>query len=237
MDLFFEGRFKEWQEEQNALNFQCENILSLISLENGLWLFAGVYKVLGVNKGKLSPYLYKTELLPNQEDLIGRVVVNYKRTFRASYIWGHKWGHLLEVAEIKPQRMRVREFPGYNRIIVSYRELRLLVTRQEYTWKSALENVQGVYLIGDKSNGKFYVGSAYGGEGIWHRWECYALTGHGDNVELIALFTDKGLQHAENFQYSVLEIADLHATPEFIIQRENYWKEALLSRQYGYNAN
>jgi hypothetical protein len=30
-----------------------------------------------------------------------------------------------------------------------------------------LENVKGVYLIVDKSNGKMYVGSAYGDTGIW----------------------------------------------------------------------
>ncbi len=52
--------------------------------------FAGVYKVLGVTEGIAQPYLYQTELLPNQDDLIGKVIVRYKRLYRASDIWGHK---------------------------------------------------------------------------------------------------------------------------------------------------
>ena len=238
LDAFFEGRFKEWQEEQNNHNFSCDQILGLISMNNGLWLFAGVYQVLGFEKGVSPPYLYHTELLPGQDDLIGRVIVKYVRKFRSSYIWGKKYGNLLEVAEIRPQRISIREFPGYNKVIVSYRELRLIVAQQEQSWKSALKNVQGVYLISDTSNGKHYVGSTYDAGNFWARWESYSHSGHGGNKELIALLKSNGDGYAENFQYSVLEIADLNEQKEAIIKRENYWKEALLSRTpFGYNAN
>lgn len=41
----------------------------------------------------------------------------------------------------------------------------------------------------------------------------------------------------ENFQYSILEIADSKASDEYIINREKWWKEALLSKKFGYNSN
>jgi hypothetical protein len=238
LEAFFDGTFKHWQETQNAKNFQCDNILSLINLDNDMWLFAGVYKVLGVEKGIAEPFLYRTELLPGQDDLIARVIVRYQRSFRNSYIWGHKYGKLLEVAEIRPQPMSIREFPGYNKVIVSHRELRLIVAQQEPSWKSALKNVKGIYLISDISNGKHYVGCVYEGGNIWQRWEKYASNGHGENVELQTLMVAEGISYAENFQYSILEIEDLNATEEYIKEREKYWKKALLSRRpYGYNAN
>ena len=237
LETFLEGRFKEWQEEQNAKNFQCDYVLSLISLENDRWLFAGMYKVLGVGKGTKTPYLYRTELLPDQGDLIGRVIVRYKRRYRASYIWGHRYGGHLEIAEIKPVRISIDEFPGYNRVIVSHRELRIIISQQEPSWKSALSNVKGVYLISDTATGKMYVGSATGEGGLWQRWDSYANTGHGGNTELKQLIATNGTEYADNFQYTILEIADSHSTIEFIESRESYWKDALLSRQFGYNLN
>lgn len=237
LEAFLEGRFKEWQETQNSKNFQCDKILALISLEDDRWLFAGVYKVLGVSKGIKSPYLYQTELLPSQDDLIGRVIVRYKRQYRASYIWGHKYGKHLEIAEIKPSRISIGEFPGYHNVVISHCELKLIVSQQEPSWMAALSNVKGVYLIADTSTGKMYVGSAAGEGGLWQRWENYADTGHGGNAELRDLIQTKGIEYADNFQYTVLEIADSHATKEFIGSREGYWKDALLSRQFGYNSN
>ena len=48
LEAFYEGTFKEWQEHQNQRNFQCDHIVSLIYLGGTDWLFAGIYKVLGV---------------------------------------------------------------------------------------------------------------------------------------------------------------------------------------------
>ena len=237
LEAFFKGRFKEWQETQNSKNFPCNHIVSLISLDGDRWLFAGMYKVLGVDKGIESPYLYRTELLPDQDDLIGRVIVRYERIHRAAYVWGHKYGKRLEIAEIRSARLSIGEFPGYNNVIIPHRKLRIVVSQQEPSWKSALSNVKGVYLISDVTNGKAYVGSATGEGGIWQRWEGYANTGHGGNKELRKLIAANGIAYADNFQYSVLEIADSHSTKEFIEGRENYWKDVLLARQFGYNSN
>ena len=237
LEAFLEGRFKEWQDTQNNKNFECDSVLSLISLEGEHWLFVGVYRILGVSVGTNSPYLYQTELLPNQDDLIGRVIVHYKREGRASYIWGHKYGKNLKVSEIKPTRISISEFPGFNNIVLSHRQLKIIVAQQELSWKTALSNVKGVYLISDSFSGKHYVGSATGNDGLWKRWESYAKTGHGGNSELKSLIVDKGNEYADNFQYTVLEIADFHSTDNFIVDRECHWKDVLLSRRFGYNSN
>jgi hypothetical protein len=237
LEAFFDGKFQEWQEGQNNKNFECDMVLGLIQLSTEEWLFAGVYKVLGVKRGRTQNYRYQTECLPGQEELIGRIVVKYKREYRASYIWGKKYGQHLEISEIRPRKLAIEEFPGYHSVIIPYSKLRVIVENNEQTWKSALSNINGVYLVCDMSNGKLYVGSAFGEEGIWGRWTSYVRTGHGGNVELKALLKKKGDNHVRHFQYSVLEIADTHATEQYVQERETYWKNALMSRSFGYNSN
>ena len=106
-------------------------------------------------------------------------------------------------------------------------------------WRAALENVKGIYLIADKSNGKKYVGAAYGDSGIWSRWLCYIETGHGWNDELTRLIRKEGIDYArENFRVSLLEYRPMKTDDTVIIERENFWKTALLSRApLGYNKN
>jgi len=105
-------------------------------------------------------------------------------------------------------------------------------------WKAALQSVKGVYLIVDKDNGKKYVGSAYGAFGLWQRWGCYIGTGHGWNDELTKLINKKGIEYArKNFRLSLLEYRPAYTDDQEIMSRENYWKEALLSRKFGYNRN
>lgn len=237
LDAFLEGKFKEWQEEQSNKNFECDSVLGLINIERDLWLFAGIYNILGVEKGTRAAFRYDTQLLSNQDDLIGRIIVRYKREGRASYIWGHKYGKNLEIAEIKSTRISIGDFPGFNKVNLSYRKLKIVVTQQEPSWKSALSNIKGIYLISDTLSGKLYVGSATGEDGLWQRWESYARTGHGGNTELKSLIQNNGIDYADNFQYTVLEIADFHSPDEFIIDRECHWKDVLLSRRFGHNSN
>ena len=236
LDVFFAGGFEEWQRWQTKRNFECAQVLSLIDLGQNRWLFAGVHEVLG---SKPHPecsahFRYSTRLLKNQNDLIGRVVVQHKRSGRASYIWNRP-EIALTVLEIREEKMTVHEFPGYNRVIVSHSNLRLITQQKIASWHGALANVKGIYLITDTSSGKHYVGKASGNEGIWQRWCAYADTGHGGNKELRRLLKANGEGHAQNFQYSILEIADTHASDDDILARESHWMEALKTRDFGLN--
>ena len=113
----------------------------------------------------------------------------------------------------------------------------IIVSQQIESWKAALSNIAGVYLITDIGTGKLYVGSATGQNGIWQRWCEYSDNGHGGNKELSALLKEKGSKYSKNFQYSILEIADTHASTDDVLNRESHWKNILCSKNHGYNGN
>jgi len=239
LERFFDGEFKEWQEGQNQHNFNCDKIVSLIFLHGNKWLFAGVYSVLGVERPtkERTWFKYSTEYVAGLEHIVGRAIVTFERSFRASYLKGENYGDQLFVSEIRDQRMSVGDFPGYNAVLLSYSLLRTIIREDLDSWRSPLSNVSGVYVITDNNTGKFYVGSAYGGDGIWQRWQAYAKTGHGGNKELKALLRKPRQAYVQHFQFSVLEVCDLNASKAYVISREVHWKDVLRSREFGYNEN
>ena len=240
LDAFYAGEFQNWQEWQTKKNFPRKNIVSLIQYEGvNTWLFAGVYRVLGHEwRADVKRFRYRTELLPGHEDWIGRVLVKYARAGRASYRIGAADGGDYMLSEIRAKKLTVEEFAGFNKTCVDYPKLKLIVGQQIESWKAPLSKVKGVYLITDRYNGKHYVGKADGVNAIWQRWCAYVATGHGGNKELIALLKSTPIEYRNNFQFSVLEIADMQTSDTTIEQRETYWKNVLMSRvPLGYNAN
>lgn len=235
LDVYFAGRFKSWQEHQTKRNFGCEHVLSLIDLGRGRWLFVGVYDVLDRVDHPTEPkhHLYTTRLRAGLDEMIGRVIVEHKRT-RQSYIWLTPQIRL-PILEVRGQKMTVGEFPGYNAVLIRHPILQVITRQVVPSWHAALKNIKGVYLITDTSTGKQYVGKASGQVGIWQRWCAYAESGHGGNVKLRALLKEKGPEHMNYFQYSILEIADTHASDNDILARESYWMKALQSREFGLN--
>jgi hypothetical protein len=238
LEAFYAGKFREWQERQSRKNFECEQILSLINLEKDRWLFAGVYVVDERAKStSTGGYRYSTHEVSGLEHLVGKAIVLFKRTGRQAYLLGPKWKDHLFVAELRSQRMAVGDFPGYKSVLLSYKMLQIVVHESNPSWRTALSNVAGVYLITDTSDGKLYVGSAYGGEGIWQRWTVYAQNGHGGNKEIDRLLSEKGRVHAQHFQFSLLEVCDLDADSDYVIEREIHWKTVLKTREFGLNKN
>ncbi len=136
------------------------------------------------------------------------------------------------VYQILPDTFDNDLFPGYEKVNVNWNELKRVIEKD--TWKTALENQKGVYLLTDGSNGKMYVGSAYGENMILSRWRSYVATGHGGNAGLKKLSFDHIKHH---FKYSILDIYKSTTDDQIIIDRESWWKEVLQSRQFGYNEN
>jgi hypothetical protein len=242
LDDFFAGKFKNYQEIQTKKNFNKPLILSLIHLNGDDWLFAGIWKVLGIENKKYREgnkyyFKYKTKELSSLEHLTGRAIINFKKNFRASYLIGKKYEDVLFIKELREKRMSVGDFPGYNSVRLSYNLLKVIINQQNPSWKCALSSVAGVYLITDTKKGMQYVGSAYGGDGLWQRWAIYAKSGHGHNKDFKALLKAKGKDYALNFQFSILEICDLNASEEYVIGREVHWKEVLKTREFGLNNN
>lgn len=237
LDVYLAGDFEEWQSYQSKRNFNREYIVSLIQLpEHDTWLLAGIYESISDTWNE-DHYDYTTKLVPEFESYYGRLKVSFTRSGRQSYLIAENWSESIVVKEIIAQRVVVESFQGYQQTSLSKTHLDIIVKHQISDWRSALSSVSGIYLITDLATGKLYVGSATGEYGLWQRWCDYSYTGHGGNNQLYILLNDKGMTYADNFQYSILEIADTHKTKDEILARESYWKNVLASRQFGYNDN
>ena len=138
-----------------------------------------------------------------------------------------------------PQRYSGESFCGFENVDHDFHILEPIFKNEREDWKSALSNVKGVYLICDVSNGKKYVGSAYGDAGIWSRWACYIGTGHGWTDELTRVVKEEGglIYARKNFRFSILEIMAPSIPDAAVIARESHWKRVLLTREHGYNRN
>lgn len=245
---FYRGTFEAWQAEQSARNFKENSfIISLIQYYSKVeWLFAGIYKVVKLEKkdeNENYPYIYTTELTDLQKDYIGRIVIKYHNTERQAYrflISPDKTDIYKEliIDQILKKKATIEKFPGYNNVNISYDDLKSIIDNNETSWKDALSIMKGIYLIIDKTNGMKYVGSATGTDAIWDRWSSYAKNGHGENKKLKELIDKYGKNYAENFRYTILEIFDINSnTNDIILNRENFWKSVLMTRQFGYNQN
>ncbi len=239
LDVFYAGNFNDWQSWQSRKNFCRNYVIALISLpEKDKWLFAGFFCVQGspVFNPENKAYRYNLSEDNRFQELVGRLIVSYHRAARQSYLCGENTLSGILVSELKNQKMSIGDFPGYKNVDISKSILDTIVKCDLISWKTALSNVAGVYLITDRMTGKLYVGSATGNDGIWQRWLSYSQIGHGNNLELKRILTENP-DRAENFYFSILEIADTHASNDDILKRESHWKNILDSRRNGLNGN
>lgn len=117
--------------------------------------------------------------------------------------------------------------PEWDEIVFTWEELGVLPTR----WKSALSQWRGIYYIFDTSDGKGYVGSAYGEANLYGRWLNYAAHGHGGNL----LLRQRDPRH---FRFSILQRVSPDMQASDLIRIEGAWKERLHTRvPYGLNDN
>lgn len=248
-NLFLIGEFKDWQECQTNKNFEREFVISLIYYDKDIWMFGGIYEVLPIKPVPIKKdegwegWKYETKLTEQAVDYIGKAFFKYKKDFRASYPTLElrpKNGAAvakMPLAFILEKKVTLTDFLGFDKVNIDYKTLHYIVSDNILSWKTALSKVKGVYLIVDTLTGKQYVGSAYGDECVWQRWSDYAKNGHGWNKELKKLLTLNGEKYKYNFKYSILEVCNMNLGDEYIIEREGYWKEVLLTRKFGLNKN
>ena len=126
-------------------------------------------------------------------------------------------------------------FCGYENVVLSYSELKEIVEDQTLyeNWHTALSSVYAIYLIVDTTDGKQYVGSAYGAGGLLERWKCYVNTKHGGNKgmrDVICNYPDR----YKYFQFSILQILPKTVTDDEVIEIENLYKNKLLTKTIWY---
>ena len=210
----------------------------LLKLSPDTWLLTTIKRITK-ELDVLNGINYEGQELDEYQQYYGRVIIKYHKTAQTQGINYPTISSELEVLQLLPTTFDGDEFPGYDNVKLSYSQLLTILQRKKQSWISALENQKAVYLITDTSNGKLYVGSATGDNGmLLQRWQQYAQNGHGGNKELITLINSKGFDYVKkHFQYSILENYNSKIDDHVILKRESWWKDVLQSRRFGYNGN
>lgn len=226
-----------WRAKRRYFNVG-EIAICLFQLSWNTWLLSTIKEVtreLGINDG----VNYEGAELENYHPYFGRVIIKYRKTHQTQVVFAKTVIDDLEVEQILPSIFDGIDFPGYDRVRLSYEQLSTIVHRHKQDWVAALESQKAVYLITDKYSGKHYVGSAYGENGmLLQRWTNYVADGHGGNKILKSVVEDFGLDYVkQNFQYAILENYNARVDKHIILERESWWKETLGSRAFGLNAN
>ena len=212
-------------------------VFAFISFDEKEWLLVNAYRVTDDSKKMVD---VDESALANYQKYFGRLIIVWdNRKTRNIRMTNKKTISELSVKTIleKPYYETAIKFPGYRSVNISFEQLQYYITLD--TWKTALKNQQGIYLITDTKTNKRYVGSATGKSGILGRWQNYANNYNGGDVELKSL---KDAYIMENFRYTILEVFDDSVDAETIKKRERWWKQTMLSYKvkypkFGYNDN
>lgn len=229
-----------WRTDRRYFNVG-QTVICMLKIGHNLWLLTTIKHItneLDVKNG----INYEGNEINEYSKYYGRVIVKYHKTFQSMVRWTSGILDDFEVLQVLPSVFDGIDFPGYDQTSLTFEQLEGIIIRNKRDWVNALENQKAVYLIRDNSNGKSYVGSATGDNGmLLQRWRNYVANGHGENVELLNIVNDpdKGFTHIKNnFTYSILENYNSRVDKNYILQRESWWKTVLGSRApYGYNLN
>jgi hypothetical protein len=225
----------EYQKEQSKPVFKgVDYIIAFEGIEGTKAILFGFFKVGGVEIIN-NQYYYDLIELDICEDLIDRVVIDWGK---ATITW-HQWFHtqIKEVVEVLPKGF-IGDFPGLTNFILDFQELEKLFKNSSANriWQNHLSSVNGVYMILDKKTGNHYIGSAYGVNGIWGRWEYYSKSKHCGNVELEKLCKISDDYHL-NFQFTILQSLPSNMSPKEVFNIETLYKLKFGSRAFGLNKN
>jgi hypothetical protein len=167
------------------------------------------------------------ELTPEDfyTDWKGKLIVSWPPPERSWWRRAHR-NDMPVIAVLEDSALEAA-MPEWDKVELTWEQLGVLPTR----WKSTLSQWRGVYYIFDISDGKGYVGSAYGESNLLGRWLNYAARGDGGN---------KLLRHREprNFRFTILELTAPTSLEGKVIQLESSWKRRLHTHApYGLNDN
>ncbi|MDF2974793.1 MAG: nuclease family protein, partial [Microvirga sp.] len=155
----------------------------------------------------------------------GRLVVGWPPPERSWWRRAHK--NQMPVLAIHDESVLDASMPEWNEFELGWQELKALPTK----WKMALAQWRGIYYIFDISDGKGYVGSAYGRTNILGRWLNYGTHGHGGN----RLLRDRD---PHNFRFTILQRVSPDMEVADVVSLEGSWKQRLHTKQpQGLNDN
>jgi hypothetical protein len=155
----------------------------------------------------------------------GKLIIEWPGLERSWWRRAHK--NDLSVHSVHEKSVLDAQMPEWRDINFTWGELKVLPSR----WKQILSQWRGVYYIFDTSDGKAYVGSAYGNTNLLGRWENYAANGHGNNKLLKN-------RNPDYFQFSILERVSPDMDKDEVTSLESSWKLRLHTKSpSGLNEN
>lgn len=225
-------------------------VASFIGHEAGKALFVGLYQVNGYKPLSFDQYwrIPANSELRAKYELVGMtdklsttlwfdlVPLTFRKEWKGKLVvcWPGKevswwrWADRNEflIHSIAEDSLFDRSMPAWNQLALTWNELGVLPRE----WREELKRWRGIYFILDESDGKGYVGAAWGAENLYQRWLTYAKTGHGGNKKM------RG-RNPEDFRFSILQIVPHDMTKTDVELIEGTWKDRLHTREFGMNDN
>ena len=236
---------------ENSMKELCGEgyIASFIASENEGAMFVGLYKI-GREAALLSPgeaaerskalRAYGANIWEPDRPILyfdlqgpmdfcadwqGKLIVDWPGGMRSW--WRRAQNREYPIRAILEESLLVEKMPPWNELVLSWDDLKVLPR----SWQEALSQWRGIYYIFDATDGKGYVGSAYGEDNLWGRWRNYKQTGHGGNKLLRQ-------RRPDEFRFSILELTAISMNADDVIRLESTWKERLHTRApHGLNDN
>jgi len=231
MSTMLAGQYWNYNKNKSYKGGQITVGLVKIKSNEDFWLLFHIGQVTK-DLNILNGVGYEYQDLPEYEKYVGRLIVRFKNKAQTMIRNAESVIEDCYISQILPDTFDNDLFPGYEKVNVSWDELRRIIEKDN--WKTALQNQKGIYIMTDILNGKMYVGSAYGEHMILGRWRAYINNEHGGKVRLKILSFNYIKQ---NFRHSILGIYKSTTDDQIIIDREIWWKKVLQSKKFGYNEN
>jgi hypothetical protein len=223
---------------------RAEYVASFIGHQPGKALFVGLYKIekskplthaqywrvpahvelkkLGMNgfggRSRSSCLWFDLTLQNFYSSWKGKLIVDWPPPERSWWRRAHR--NKMPVHAILEDSALDAAMKKWDELELTWSQLSVLPKR----WQSTLAEWRGIYYIFDASDGKGYVGSAYGASNLLGRWRNYAASGHGGNRLLRE-------RDSQNFHFAILELVSPTMEADEVIRRENTWKERLHTRK------
>lgn len=216
--------FEQYQSIQVKPVFDGADHLASFAVDpTGKTVFLGIYRVRGrldapvgeverLTSTIIQPHdlCYDLVLIEALAEYRGRLVIDWGLGF-IKWVQGGK--NIKPITELRRQ-ITEPAFPGYHRFTTGLAAVPTLPA----TWRGALEQVRGAYVLTHVPTKQLYVGSAYGGDGFYSRW-----LKHAKDPDPIGL---KELQVTQA-AVSILEVTAAAWGEAEALDAEAHWKRIL----------
>ncbi len=127
------------------------------------------YDLMGATDKSTTTLWFNLDLMDFRQEWKGKLIVCWPGRELSYWRWANQ--NEFQIHAITEDSVLDRELPKWDQLILNWNELAVLPKR----WCDKISQWRGIYFILDVSDGKGYVGAAYGEENLLQRWRGYSL--------------------------------------------------------------